>query len=402
MSKITRRLLCALAGATALAGALPAAAADDAARKDIAIGYSTSATGKFSTEGSEMDRAYQLWADEVNAQGGIEVKSLGRKLPVRLVHYDDASDTNNAIRNYERLITKDEVDLLLSPWGSGHNFAVSAVTEKYGYPLILTSAGSDKIFERNFKHIFETTQLASTIYDATVSYFASVPEQVKTVAIAYENFLFTQSLHDAVLPKLEKAGLKVVADEQYPLGGQDFTGILTKIKAAKPDAMLVINIMPSSVYMTRQATEVGLKPKYYAVNIGPMFAEQFLGKLGGASEGIVENGFWHPDLPYAGARAFFERFTAMHHKDPSTDAAYAYIATQILRQAIEQAGTLDREKVNQALHSGSFTSILGPYEYDERGVNRHQMVFLCQVQNGQRVIVWPKEVAKSPVKLSAP
>lgn len=364
-------------------------------KSEIIIGYSISLTGKFSTEGSDAHRAYQYWADEVNKQGGIAVRELGGKLPVKLVHYDDASDTNNAIRNYERLISKDQVDLLFSPWGSGHNFAISAITEKYKYPVILTAAGSDRIFQRGFKYIFETTQLASRLYDATVDYLSTAKDQIKTVAIAYENFLFTQSLHDALLAKLKQAGIQVVADEQYPLGGQDFTSILTKIKAAKPDAFLLINIMPSSLYVTQQMTEVGFKPKFYAVNIGPMFTKEFVSKLGAAAEGIVENGFWHPELPYAGARQFYDGYIAKYQKDPSTDAAYAYIGNQILQQAIEQAGTLDREKITQTLRTGKFSTILGRYEYDQNGINKDQLSFLCQIQKGKRVIVWPKDIAKA-------
>lgn len=376
------------------------AVAQGGAKNEIAIGYSVSLTGRFSTEGSDTHRAYQMWAEEVNRQGGIAVKDLGRKLPVKLVHYDDTSDTNNAIRNYERLISRDQVDLLFSPWSSGINFAVTALTEKHKYPMVLSSAAADAIYGRGFKYIFETTQLASNMYNGLVDYLASVKDQIRTVAIAYENFLFTQSLRSALLPKLERAGIKVIADEQYPLAAQDFTSLLTKIKAAKPDAFLVLNIMPSSVYMTRQMAEIGFKPRLYAVNIGPMFTEEFVGKLGGITEGIVENGFWHQDLPYEGAREFYDRFVARYKKNPSTDAAYGHISSQILQQAIEQAGTLDRERIAATLHSGKFATILGPYEYDQSGVNKHQLSFLAQVQSGKRVIVWPKAVSRAPVKLS--
>lgn len=389
------------AGLAVACSAAGVAFAQAGAKSEIVIGYSISLTGRFSTEGSDTHRSYQFWAEETNKKGGIAVKGLGRKLPVKLVHYDDSSDTNNAIRNYERLITRDQVDLLFSPWGSGHNFAVSAVTEKYKYPVLLSSAGSDAIFGRGFKYVFETTQLASNMYNGIVDYLGTVKDQIKTVAIAYENFLFTQSLRSALLPKLERAGIKVVADEQYPLGGQDFTSLLTKVKAAKPDAFLLINIMPSSVYATRQMAEVGFKPRLYAVNIGPMFTEEFIGKLGNVTEGIVESGFWHPELPYEGARKFFDDYVAKYRKNPSTDAAYAYIGCQVLQQAIEQAGTLDREKIAATLHSGKFGTILGPYEYDQRGVNKHQLSFIVQVQNGKRVIVWPREVSKAGVKLPA-
>ena len=398
MFSVSRRFVLVAALAAMCSGAGVAMA--QSGKTEIVIGYSISLTGRFTTEAMNVHRGYQLWAEQVNKQGGIAVKDLGRKLPVRLVHYDDSSDTNNAIRNYERLITKDQVDLLFSPWGSGINFAVSALTEKYKYPILLSTAAADAIFSRGFKYIFETTQLASNMYNGLVDYLGTVKGEVRTVAIAYENFLFTQSLRTALLPKLERAGIKVVADEQYPLGGQDFTSLLTKVKAAKPDAFLAINIMPSLVYLTQQMAEVGFKPKLFAVNMGPMFEEEFLQKLGGITEGIVENGFWHQDLPYEGARKFHDDFVAKYKKSPSTDAAYGFIGNQILQQAIEQAGTLDREKIAATLHSGKFTTILGLYEYDQNGVNKHQLSFLAQVQNGKRVIAWPKDVSKTGVKLS--
>ena len=396
MPKLTRRLL--LTGASALVGQaalVGSATAQD--KKEITLGYSISLTGRFSTDATDTHRAYQLWAEQTNKDGGISLK--GRKLPVKLIHYDDTSDTNSAIRNYERLATRDEVDLLLSPWGSGHNFAVTAATEKHKIPMVLSSAASDRIFERNLKYIFGSTQLASNFYESLGDYLMTVKDQIKTVAIAYENFLFTQSLHDFLLKKLQAVGVRVLVDEQYPLGGQDFTSLLTKVKAANPDAFIVIDIMPSAVYMTRQMGEVGFRPKLYAVNIGPMFVQEFTVTLGKAAENVVENGFWHPDLPYKGAKEYYATFVARYNRMPSTDASYAFISTSILQQAIERAGTLDREQIAQTLRTSKFDTILGQYEFDERGVNKHQLSFLVQVQNGQRTIVWPKEVAKSSLKL---
>jgi branched-chain amino acid transport system substrate-binding protein len=396
---MSNSLFRAAAAALVIGLAAHGAAAQAQGKSEIVFGYSVSLSGKFSTEGADTHRAYQMWAEEVNKRGGIEVKQFGRKLPVKLVHYDDTSDTNAALRNYERLMSRDQVDGLFSPWGSGINFAITAVTEKNKYPIVLSSAAADSIFNRGFKYIFGATQLASTLFNGLADYIIANKSEIRTVAIAHENFLFTQSLRSAFLPRLEKGGVKVVVDEQYPLGGQDFTTVLTRMKAANPDAVVAINIMPSSVYFTRQMAEIGLKPKLYAVNIGPMFQHDFIEKLGAASENIMENGFWHPDLPYEGARRFFDAYTAKYNRIPSTDAAYAHIATQVMQQAIEQAGTLEREKIAQTLRAGKFNTILGPYEYDERGANKQQLSFVAQVQDGKRVIVWPKEIAKAPAKL---
>jgi len=134
-------------------------------------------------------------------------------------------------------------------------------------------------------------------------------------------------------------------------------------------------------------------PKLFMVNMGPIFKEEFIGGLGDLSEKLVENGFWHPDLPFPGNKELVKDFQTKFGKYPGTDVAWAYIACQIFEKAAEKAGTIDREKVAQTLHKIRIETIGGPYEYDERGVNKFPCVFLTQVQKKERVIVWPKDLA---------
>jgi len=130
-----------------------------------------------------------------------------------------------------------------------------------------------------------------------------------------------------------------------------------------------------------------------------VYTKEFIDGLGKSAERVIENGFWDSGLPFAGAQKFADEFAAKYGKQPSTDAAYAFIAGNIMQQAIEKAGTLDREQVTAQLRSGKFDTILGTYVYDERGVNKEQLSFIVQVQNGRRTVVWPKSVAKSSVEL---
>ena len=364
--------------------------------QEVSIGYAVSLTGRFAVEGKEVDRGYHMWLDKVNASGGLRVG--GKRQKVKFTVYDDESNPSVCTKRYEKLITRDKVDLILSPWGSGINFASSAVAEKYRYPIVLTAAAATSIFERGFKYIFETTQLSPTMMTPWTDFLIEHKDKIKTVAILYENFLFTVALNKSLVENVKKAGAKLVLNEKYPLGGKNFTGLMLKVKGLNPDAVFILNIMPASVYATRQANEVGVAPKLYAVNIGPMFEEEFMGGLKGIAEKVYESGFWHQDLPFEGAKQFAKDYESKHKKRPSTDAAYAYISTQILSQAIEQAGSIDRETVTKALRSGKFQTILGPYDYNEHGVNKFQKGFLCQVQKGRRVIVWPKDMANAPVQ----
>ena len=104
---------------------------------------------------------------------------------------------------------------------------------------------------------------------------------------------------------------------------------------------------------------------------------------------------WHPNLPFAGAKEFARDYEAKYKRRPTTDAAYAYIACQVLEQGIKKAGSIDKEKVAAALHKEKFQTILGSYEYDERGVNKTQKGFICQVQKKERMIVWPSDMAEA-------
>lgn len=372
----------------------PATAQD---KKEIVIGYTISQTGKFSTEATDSERGYTLWRDEVNAAGGIFVKDLGKKLPVRFVVYDDKSDASTAAKLYERLITVDKVDQVLGPWGSGINFAVSAITEKYGYPALLTSASSDAIYARGFKRIFLASELASRDAMPLVEYLTSIKDRVKTIAVAYENFIFSEAVYNSFVKLTEGKGFQIVMSEKYPLGGQSFLGLLAKVKSLNPDAFIVFDLMPASIYMTRQMHEVGFAPKFYYNLIGPMYKE-YLEGLGPLAEGAVEHGFWHPGLPFPGVREFAASFEKKYNRPPTSDAAHAYIATGVLTQAIEKAGTLNHDKLVEVLHREQFQTVGGPYRYDEAGRNIVDRQFLVQVLDGKRMIVWPKDLAQAPLR----
>jgi len=373
--------------------ALLAGAVQAAEKKEVTIGYSVSLTGKFSPEGNETQRAYQLWLEQVNKAGGLQAGS--QKYPVKVITYDDESDPSMSVKLYEKLITGDKVDLILSPWSSANNFAASAVAEKYHYPIVMSAAAANPIFERGFKYIFETTQLASTLVEPWLSFLKNYNKEIKTVAILYENHLFPLSLNENLTKVVKEAGAKLVLDEKYPLASKDFTGIMLKVKGLNPDAVFVLSLMPAPLYATRHANEVGVKPKLFMVNFGPMYREEFIVGLGDISEKVFETGFWHPNLPFPGAKEFARDYEAKYKRPPTTDAAYAYIACQILEQGIKKAGSIDKEKVAATLHKEKFQTILGPYEYDERGVNKTQIGFICQVQKKERMIVWPSDLANA-------
>ncbi len=366
-----------------------------AEKTQILVGAAIQETGKFSGEGKENHNGMVLWVDDVNAKGGIFVKESEKKLPVKLVTYDDRSDTSTCVKLYERLITVDNVDLLLPPWGSANHFAVTAVTEKHKFPLVMGSAAAEQIFSRGFKYLFETAPLTVTNVAPFSDYLGTIKPQIKTIAILYENHLFPLAIKDSLEKALRKAEFDIAMMEQYPIGCTDFSSVLTKVRALDPDALFLLNIMPSSIYATKQMIELGIKPRFYMVNIGPTYSREFTYGIGDFTEGVCETGYWISDLNYKGAKDFAKKCLDRFKREDPPDSAWPYMAGQILEQAIEKAGTLNHEKINNILHSEEFYCIGGPFKYDEKGVNIKQKGFMTQVQGRKRVIVWPPELANA-------
>jgi branched-chain amino acid transport system substrate-binding protein len=390
-----------LASAMAMAlttsiGLISIAAAAD--KTEIKIGYALSQTGPASGNSLELQRSYDLWREQVNADGGLFVKDLGKKLPITFVAYDDKSDASTSTKLYERLITVDDVDLLLSPWGSGINFAVAAITEKHEKNLIMASASSDAIYARGYKYIFQATELASGDAVPLSDLLIKKKDTIKSVAILTENNLFAETVANSLDKLVEGKGVNIVMKEKFPAAGQSFAAPLTKAKALNPDGLIVFALPPATIYATRQAYEVGVLPKFFYVLAGPQLKE-YMDALGKQAEGVAENGYWHPSLPYEGTKEFTEAYTKRFQRAPSSDSAHAWIAVKVLEQAIASAGTLDQQKLNVALHSNKFTTIGGPYKYDEAGRNETEKGFLIQVVNGERTIVWPDAMATTPIRI---
>jgi len=365
-----------------------------AQKNEIKLGLAVSKTGKFSTEGVHVFQGLELWVEAVNAKGGIYVKALGKKLPIKWIWYDDNSDASTSARLYEKLIVSDEVDMLIGPWGSGQTFAATAVTEKHKFPIVLTSAASDNIYERGFKYIFQGgAMLSSRIAVPYGTFLGKHKDKIKSIGLLYEDFVFPLTLYKEIKKALMQNDVKIVMEEKFPMAATDYSSLLMKVKNVNPDGIIFINVLPSSIYFTRQMAEYKIRPKFFAVNIGP-FAQEFRDAVGDLSLGIFETGFWDFQLPFKGSKEFGKAYEKKYGKVATADDAHAFRAGEIWEEVLAKAGTFSKEEFNRILHSETFTTIEGNVKYNEKGINISEEGFLCQLQkNGPvREIVWPEKI----------
>lgn len=378
--KYASRLVKFLAAALTLSTAASSWAADP-----VRIGLSMAKTGDFAPAAAGQLNAYQLWADQTNAAGGLNV--AGTKRPIELVVYDDQSDPGKAASIYEKLITDDKVDLLLSPWGSPAHFAVVGVLERYKFPMVGSSAASIQIRSIKASNIWFPT---SAIPDKLGADLATLMKSqgVKSVAISTIQLPFPQEIKRFLVPAIEKAGIKIVYNQEYSPGIKDMTAGLSAIKRAAPDAVISLSYPQDSVLYMKQAREQNIEAPFQFVAVGPSAA--FFAKIFGANlDGVVALGQWSPyQKAWPKALPFFEAYSAKFGEAPDfLDTALAWMSCEILEQAVAKAG-LDKNKLRTTIATDTFDTIDGPVAFD--GVqNRVTPTMFLQFQQGKAQIVYP-------------
>ena len=383
-----KTLMTALIGVVGLALAGLAQAAEP-----VKIGFSLSKTGMFASAIPSQLNVYELWKDEVNAAGGLDVG--GERRPIEFISYDDQSDPANAVKIYEKLITNDKVDLLLAPWGTPFHFAVAGVLDRYKFPMVGNSAASVQLRELKAGYIWFPT---SAIPDRLAEELGKLLTQqgVKTVAVTNLQLPFSLEIKEYLMPVLEREGIEVLVDEAYPPGVKDMTAMLLKVKNANPDAVLSLSYPSDSVLYTMTAREIGITAKFQLVLIGPTI--DFFGQMfGPAADGLVTVGHWSPhQKAWPRAKPFFDAYVAKFNTRPDyLDSALAYMSVEILEQAVAKAG-LDKEALRQTIASTTFDTINGPVRFD--GVqNATTPTMFLQIQAGEAQIIWPPDQATANV-----
>jgi branched-chain amino acid transport system substrate-binding protein len=335
---------------------------------------------------------YDMWAKEVNAKGGIYVKQYGKKLPVEIIRYDDKSDVGTCVKLVEKLILDDKVDLLLGPWGTANYFAIAPIVTKYKYPVIGPTVDSLKLMEMadQIPYLFVILNQPGEKSVAMVNLAKELG--VKTLVAAHHQDLHGIEYASGVVPALAGAGVEVLQYKSFPLGAKDLSPLLKEMKAANPDAAFFFCYPPETFLITKQAIEVGFNPKLFYCTIGVAFSPYRDAFGANVVEGVMGAGAWNPKVPYPGAKEFWDRMTAFSGPG-GTDwygNAWSYSAMQVLEQAIEKAGTLDRKKIRDVIASSTFPTVIGPVKFVKQ-FNVQSPGEVGQWQKGSFEIVAAKE-----------
>jgi len=335
---------------------------------------------------------YDLWVEDVNAEGGIYVAEYDAKIPVEIIRYDDTSDIGTSVQLMEKLILEDEVDFIFPPWGTAANFAIAPIATQYQMPVMGCTMSSLDLSAQadQFPYFFAILNQPDTQGAGMVEVLQEVG--VKTVAIIRHDDLHGIELQSVIEPLLEEAGIEVVISKSFPVGTEDVSQLLREVQTADPDALLAFSYPAETFLITGTMQEIGYSPDLFLGSVGIAFP--IYPQVAGGTEvieGVMGTGAWNPNVDIAGAKEFFDRHVAMFGAEPDRWASAACYATgQVLQQAIEQAGTLDPVAVKDAIATGKFETILGTV-YFENQINQTYPGSIGQWQNGEFEIIAPAE-----------
>ena len=347
----------------------------------IKLGAAVSLTGKYSSNGAFTRKGYDLAVKRINEEGGVTVG--GKRYTLEIIYYDDESTPARGAQLVERLIQQDGVKFLLGPYSSGLTEAIAPVTEKYGIPMVEANGAAISLFQKGYRYLFAVLSTTDEYLRPAVDLAAALNEDPSKlrVAMAFENDPFSQDVRAGVMADMERHGMRIVVDDKLPPELNDMSATLTKVKALRPDLLLISGHDKGASLAIRQLAD-------QRVNV-PMLAITHCD-----SARVAEN--FGPAAEYA---ALYEK---TYGEVAPYQAAESSAAVQVFADAFERAGSLDPEAVREALTQTDMKTFYGPVKFDETGKNIEKPMVLFQVQDGNYVVVYPQAFAEGEIRWPTP
>jgi len=348
----------------------------------IVIGCTLPLTGRFASNGIEVKDGYEIGIKHINEAGGIFVKEFGKKLPLKLIRY-------------EKMYSEDKVVAYLGSFSTVINTSLIAIAEKNKVPIVVSHFAHLAPHKQGYKYLFspfyKTVPDFEHIFDALE--YMSKKDRPKRVAIVMSRTEWPLETAEVYKDRITRSGhYQLVIDETYSFGSKDFSMIISKAKAAKAEVWLSSPTPPEGMAMIRQMKELNYNTKL--VNMTQASSSRgWPGNRGGLGEYVIALENWNPGLKWPGNDALIkDAKERLGGKLPWAGVGTGYIDVQILANAIERAGTLDRAKIRDALAKTDMMTVGGPVKVRPDGTMEN-CVYACQWQNGDLVIVWPEEHA---------
>ena len=350
-------------------------------------------TGKQAKFGEIMKRSYEIASEEINAKGGIKGKKL-------VLSFEDSSGKPETARAIvEKLIDVKKQPLIVGEYTSACAKAVAAVAEERKTPYLIVASADDDITMQHYKYVFRQNAVNAHYADALVAFLREIVKP-KTMAILYESSAFGTSGAEAMEKDAQaKLGARIVLKEKFETGAIDFRPLLAKIREAQPDVVYTVSYANEAQLLMKQAKELRVDAKLYAGGAAGFAIPEFINGAKDAAEDVVSATLWTPQVKYAGAKEYAEKYKTKYGDYPSYHGASAYSALFVMKAALERAKSWSQDGIRDGLKATNMMTAFGPVKFeDQEGYqNQNFMPTLAiQVVHQQFQTIWPKNLANAP------
>jgi branched-chain amino acid transport system substrate-binding protein len=353
------------------------------AQEPVTIGVSLGLTGRFSVMAGELKNGFKLWEQNVNQENGL----LGR--PVRVIVKDDRSDPELAVALYREFIKKERVDFLFAPYSSLITAAVLPLAEENNMPLLIAGAAADRLWEKGYRNAVGVYTPAGKF---TLGFLELlVLNELDRITVIYADDPFSVDLAESTRKWARRFGLNIIVFQKMEKGRMNLEPWALKARENGSQVLMVCGHMNEAVNMATALEKIQWRPKAFYASVGPAL-QGFYDRCGPSGEGVFGTSLWEPTANYPGAREFNEQFIGTYGHAPGYHAGLAYAAGQVLKKAVDESGSIDKDLVRDALFHLDTMTIIGRFGVDKNGKQVRQHTFIIQWQNGKKELVWPDQI----------
>ncbi len=370
----------------------------------IKIGVSNALTGMYASNGKEIQGGYKIALKHINDAGGVYLKEFNKKIPLEILIMDNESDLTKAGSRLEKLYSVDKVDVFLGGCIGALTIPQMAIAEKYRTPIIAPIMTSTAEFEKGYRYSFTPFQSEQDQALAFLDMLDSIPKNQRSNRVAYLGVQDEWGVSTGKYLKefAAKRGAEIVNFEMFSMATTDFSSLIINSKRAGADALFTTPSRPQGVRLVKQMKELDWSPKFSYIIRGATTSTwpQNLGKDG---DYVCHTSGWSHHLKLPGVQEFNRDYKSTYGNLPEATAGVAYACAQIMADALQRAGSLDREKIRNAIAATDLMTVMGPMRFkpNGRGEGKYNRA-VNQWQNGKEELVWPKDQATVPFAYPIP
>ncbi|HEY4690378.1 MAG TPA: amino acid ABC transporter substrate-binding protein [Anaerolineae bacterium] len=388
-------IVCSMCAALALAAC---AAPASQLPTSIKIGAVVPLTGRYAAGGEQIKNGYELAVAAINEAGGVSVG--GTKIPLELILLDDESDATKTVQRLETLYSSNDVVAYLGGFGSDLHAAAAAIAEKNKVPYIGVAFALYNVHQKGFKYLFSPFPKSPSLAVTTFDLLDTLSPKPSKIAIFAEATDWGAELSGLWKAEAAKRGYSVVGlDEPYAPGSQDFSPHILAAKDAGAEVVLALPNPPDGLALAKQIKELDFNASLY-VFIRAADSLSWGENLGADGNYFLLMPGWNPAVKFEGVADMLQRHQATYGKSAQATTGPAYAAVQILADAIGRTGSLDRDKIRDAIAATDMTTVVGSVKFNADGTGQVTTV-INQWQDGKQVLIWPPDQAVGPVEYPA-